>query len=332
MRIRVRVPLTLGVFALLFTPSLVSAQKLLADAGQDLASQIAASVVKEQKRKIAVVPFIELDGRATVLGTFLAEDVTTRLFATGGFDILERTLLNKVMAELKLGASGLVAPDEAKQIGKLAGVDAIVTGTVTDFPSSVAVNCRLIDAQTGRVFGVAQTRIVKDDDVRAVLGKALGRTGSSSSPDDTPSAPAPHRADDQMQTSVHGFLFSLPPCQRAGPQVSCAFKVENGAEDRGFTCYEERTKAVDANGKEYAPASFRLGDKGVGLADARVFYNGTALDGRLLFENVSRDVRQFSILEIQCENQPRGTYWGVVGGTNTFGVTFRNVTIRAASR
>jgi hypothetical protein len=37
---------------------LAHAQKLLPDAGKDLASQIAASVSKEQKKRIAVLPVV----------------------------------------------------------------------------------------------------------------------------------------------------------------------------------------------------------------------------------------------------------------------------------
>ena len=43
----------------------------------------------------------------------------------------------------------------AARIGKLAGVEMIVTGSVTDLQSTLAVNCRLIDVSTARVFGAA---------------------------------------------------------------------------------------------------------------------------------------------------------------------------------
>ena len=66
--------------------SLLQAQKLLSDGLRDLADQIAARAQKEQKRRIAVATFRELDGRATVLGAFIAEDLTTKLVSTGPFD------------------------------------------------------------------------------------------------------------------------------------------------------------------------------------------------------------------------------------------------------
>ena len=47
--------------------ALVEAQKVLPEGVKDLATQIAANMSKEQKRRIAVLPFKELDGRSTVL-------------------------------------------------------------------------------------------------------------------------------------------------------------------------------------------------------------------------------------------------------------------------
>jgi TolB-like protein len=145
------------------------AQKTLPDAVSDLASQIATHVAKEQKKKIAVIPFRELGGAPTVFGTYLAEELVTDLVNTGNLDLVERSTLDKVFGELKLSESGAIDPSTAKQVGKLTGADAIVTGTITDLQSYVGVNCRLIDTETGRIFAAAQARIVKDDDVKKIM-------------------------------------------------------------------------------------------------------------------------------------------------------------------
>ncbi len=162
--------------------STVQGQKLLVDAIADLATQVNASATQQQKQKVAVIPFRELDGRQTVLGTYLAEALVTELFRRGGLEIVERTMLDPIMAELRLGQSGLVDPNTARRVGQVAGVDAIVTGTITDLQSFVAVNCRLIDVETGRVFAAADTRIVKDDDVRKIMGVGLGNVSATGLP------------------------------------------------------------------------------------------------------------------------------------------------------
>src|SRR5207244_2920291 len=149
------------------------AQKTLGDGIKELATQISTSAAKQQKQKIAVLPFRELEGQPTVLGTYLAEELVTNLFQLGNFEIVERQLLDKVLGELKVEQSGAIDPSTAKEIGRVTGVDAIVTGSITDLQSFVGVNCRLIDTTTGKIFGAAQTKNTKDDDVKKIMSTAV---------------------------------------------------------------------------------------------------------------------------------------------------------------
>lgn len=145
------------------------AQKVIGDAAKELADQIAIAAARQKRRRIAVIPFRELDGRVTVLGTYLAEELVTDLFSTGAVDVVEHSMIDKVMAELKFSQSGAVDPDSARHVGRIIGVDAIVTGSIADLKSYVGVNCRLINTETGRIFGVAKTKIVKDADLQRSL-------------------------------------------------------------------------------------------------------------------------------------------------------------------
>jgi hypothetical protein len=74
-----------------------------------------------------------------------------------------------VIAEQKLTLSHLIDPSSAKKLGKLLGVDAIVSGTITDLGISLRVNARLIGTETGEVFAVAACRLTKDEDVRRLM-------------------------------------------------------------------------------------------------------------------------------------------------------------------
>src|SRR5213593_1517496 len=106
-----------AVLGLISTPSVVQAQRVLADGVRELAGDIAASASKSEKHRIAVVPFQELDGRKTVLGTFLAEELITNLFKVGGLEIVERSMLDKIFAELKLSETGALDVETAKKVG-----------------------------------------------------------------------------------------------------------------------------------------------------------------------------------------------------------------------
>lgn len=160
----------------------LNAQKPLGDATTELAKQISTSATRQEKQKIAVLPFQELDGEATEFGRYVAEALVTNLFQLGNFKIVERQLLGTVLGELKVQQSGAIDPATAKEIGRIAAVDAIVTGSITEMEKYVAIHCRLIDTTTGEVFGAAQTSITKDEDVKRMMRFILTDTGIGGEP------------------------------------------------------------------------------------------------------------------------------------------------------
>ena len=159
----------------------IHAQKTLDEGITELATQITTRATTQEKQRIAVLPFHELDGQPTVLGTYLAEELVTKLFQLGNFKIVERQLLDKVMGELRIQRSGAIDPATAKEIGRIAAVDAIVTGSITELGTHVAVNCRLIETTTGEVFGAASTKIAKDEDVTKIMNSVVTSSGTISS-------------------------------------------------------------------------------------------------------------------------------------------------------
>ncbi|MBI2477097.1 MAG: hypothetical protein HYV60_00075, partial [Planctomycetia bacterium] len=153
------------------------------------------------KAIIAVMEFSDLSGGATDFGRLLSEELITKLFATGNYKVIERLLLNKVMSDHKLVVQGFIATDTAKELGKILGVDAIVSSTVADLGDSLRVNARLISTETGEVLAVAATTFVKDDTIDALIagGGQSTRSGSvvSNSPlrNNTNSVRLPFRED-----------------------------------------------------------------------------------------------------------------------------------------
>jgi hypothetical protein len=89
-------------------------QKLLSDGIKDLATQIATNVSKEKKQKVAILPFRELDGKTTILGSYISEELVTDLFGIGGLDIVERAMLDRLLGEIKLGQTGVLDPETAR--------------------------------------------------------------------------------------------------------------------------------------------------------------------------------------------------------------------------
>ena len=67
------------------------------------------------------------------VGWELSGMLTNELAATGAFSMVERSKLEHVLKEQNLAASGRIAPGTGAKMGKLAGAEYLVMGTVTAF-------------------------------------------------------------------------------------------------------------------------------------------------------------------------------------------------------
>lgn len=134
-----------------------------------LASEITRSLALEKQPKIAVVDLLGPNDVHTQLGSFISEKLITKLFKSGRFEkVLERKLLQDLLAQQRIEMEGYFDQDTVKSIVGKIGIDALVMGSVTDYGSRVDVNVRLIDTN-GEILSVAEAQIDKDRAVTRML-------------------------------------------------------------------------------------------------------------------------------------------------------------------
>lgn len=138
------------------------------------------------------------------IGDGMADMLTTALFNSGRFIVLERQAIDDVMAEQDLGASGRVRDDTAAAIGEIEGAELLVVAAVTEFSENasgtrgsfggsrigrviggiaggsssahMAIDLRIIDTNTSRVLAATSVEgEAKDFDIGGALA---GYTGS----------------------------------------------------------------------------------------------------------------------------------------------------------
>ncbi len=68
--------------------------------------------------------------------------------------IVERELLDKILAELKLSSSELADPDTALRLGKILSAGLIATGSITRYKKDYQISIRLTDTETTAIKGV----------------------------------------------------------------------------------------------------------------------------------------------------------------------------------
>lgn len=281
-------------------------QKIISEGIKDLATQIAANAAKEKKQRIAVLPFRELDGRPTVLSSYISEELVTNLFLIGGIDIVERSMLDRLLGELKLGQTGLIDPETAKRVGKVAGVDAIVTGSITDLQSYVALNCRLIDAQTGGIFAAAQAKIVKDDDVRKIMGTAVPSPVGEVQPSMTPEKAPPSTTVQKRQSG--SFMFELRGCAISETSVECEFVITNSGKDDIFRFMASHSRLFDAEGNEYRGRVGSIGGRGEGEVPSTTMATGVPVKARLTFEGIPPELDRATLLEFAAYDNVKAQF------------------------
>jgi len=125
---------------------------------------------KGPKLRVGIVDFVNKTSYgAGRLGTSASDILTTELFKTGAFILVERAQLRQVLGEQALGQTGAVNPETAAQAGKVLGLNALVTGSISQFgvqtggtdlgvwkqkvqTAKCVVDVRVVDASTGQLL------------------------------------------------------------------------------------------------------------------------------------------------------------------------------------
>ncbi len=208
---------------------------------------------QQQRRRIAVVSLdVSPDakqkaasqfGMQNDLGATLSDLIINRLVADGKFIVIERAALDKIIKEQNFSNSDRADPSTAVKLGKIAGVDAIVIGSITQFGGesskkatnipirihgmnvplannqktstvTVGVTARLIDVSSGLILASAtgngtSTKTTTDSNT----GGATSTTSSSDF-----ATPAINDATTQAVTQVVNQIEAAPlPAVAAAP-------------------------------------------------------------------------------------------------------------------
>lgn len=107
------------------------------------------------RARIAVSSFADQTGKAgDSIGDGMATMLTTALVNSNRFIVLERDVLDEVLAEQDLGASGRVRAETAAPVGEIEGAELLVIGAVTEFePERMGVGGGIIGL--GTLIGTA---------------------------------------------------------------------------------------------------------------------------------------------------------------------------------
>lgn len=137
-----------------------------------LTEDLAGKITANGNKKVTVLDFTDLQGGSSELGKYIAEQLTVDfVMSKRDFTVLDRANLKSILAEHKLTATGLVDPENAKQLGKFAGVDALIIGNIIPIGSNTTLTVKIITTETAEVVGAAKAKFKTDDTVQQFLSQ-----------------------------------------------------------------------------------------------------------------------------------------------------------------
>jgi curli biogenesis system outer membrane secretion channel CsgG len=169
-------------------------------------AEVQAEAYDGPKARVAVAQFKDKTGKGwwtSQIGDGMADQMTTALFNTNRFIVLERQALGHVISEQDLGASGRVRQDTAAPIGEIEGAELLIVGAVTEFEGAasgtqggiggigkgilgalgggykrahMAIDVRIVDTRTSRILAATS---VEGEATDVNLSGLIGGYGGS---------------------------------------------------------------------------------------------------------------------------------------------------------
>lgn len=288
-----------------------------------LSALMADRISRSGIQTVAVADFTDLQGNVTELGRFLAEHISVALAGSGrSIMVVDRTHIRTLLKEHKLSSTGLIDPSTAKQLGKIAGVEALITGTITPFGDTVDMTIKVLHTESAKIIDASMVSLAKTNTFeellnREVTSEQLGTSGGTPRPNSL--------IPPQQQLEVKGFTFSLETCRRTGQRVTCTFFVTSNEQYKKLRIYATSrssydrafnigiSRIVDDLGHEYKATHVEFGESSSEDYADKKLPAEVAIKASLKFENVSTQANFLTMLEIS-------TYY-----EEDFSVLFRNI-------
>lgn len=231
-----------------------------------LATKIAAS----GRKTVAVVDFTDLQGCVTELGRYMAEDISVALLDNAkGFEVIDRTSLRVLMQEHKLASTGIIDPATARQLGKIAGVDALVTGTIAPLSDSVHVSAKVLDTESAKMLGGITAEIPRTKAVDELLSKGVANCAPMTTSLQSPpiagnqgemAHPAMAGTNRSGQVTLGDFSIKILRCGFNGDRINCyGTAVNQGSSPEQFAIDALKTYMIDDLGDQSTANSGSIG-------------------------------------------------------------------------
>lgn len=133
---------------------------------------------KTGKKRITVASFQDMQGNVTELGKYLAELFSIELSNTD-LEVVDRSRLKDLLTELKLTEEKLTKPENALKLGEMAGVEYIITGTITTMDATIEITMKALDIQKGISIAGQRASLNRNDGINNLMRSTVSGTSAT---------------------------------------------------------------------------------------------------------------------------------------------------------
>jgi hypothetical protein len=133
-----------------------------------IVSQIAGKM--QRGDRVVTAEFRDLDGRVTYFGKYLSNIVGSGLSNRPEISVVDRTELDAITREMKLQQNGLFDDDTCIKLGKMAGANTIISGTLSEMKDSIDIHVKIMDVEKGTIKGGVSHAIKKAPEISSLIG------------------------------------------------------------------------------------------------------------------------------------------------------------------
>ncbi len=139
-----------------------------------LATNLISEVQESGQRHGTVLDFTDLQGQGTVLGRFLAIELSDQIVSRAtSFSLIDRANFQHLLRENKLSLDGFINHESRRKIGNMIGIDTVISGSVTPIGSRVRLSVRAISVETGKIVSAQSVFITATQELLSLYGQGL---------------------------------------------------------------------------------------------------------------------------------------------------------------
>lgn len=136
-----------------------------------ISTDLCSKMTEKGKKKVVVLFVTDINKAQTTAGKYMADVVSFYIVNNqSGFSVFDRENLSGITEAKKLIAEGYIDVNNAKQLGKILSVEAIVVGNYTVLSNSISLTLKALDVNDGFVIAQSLKELPVDKDAAILLG------------------------------------------------------------------------------------------------------------------------------------------------------------------